>query len=121
MLSTYAVQDLFRQMSVFAGAFDLAAIEAVCASASERDLLDLLAALVDKSLVVVEERAGRTEYRLLDSLRVFARAALASGELYASDPAKAAALAKTRSEHARVLAQAEEEWLAAGEALQATG
>jgi ATP-binding cassette subfamily F protein 3 len=47
-------------------------------------------------------------------------AALASGELYASDPAKAAALAKTRSEHARVLAQAEEEWLAAGEALQAT-
>ena len=47
-------------------------------------------------------------------------AALASGELYASDPAKAAALAKTRSDHARILAQAEEEWLAAGEALQAT-
>ena len=47
-------------------------------------------------------------------------AALASGELYGSDPAKAAALAKTRSKYAHVLAQAEEEWLAAGEALQAT-
>jgi ATP-binding cassette subfamily F protein 3 len=44
-------------------------------------------------------------------------AALASGELYTRDPAKAAALAKARSEHSRVLAQAEEEWLAAGAAL----
>ena len=47
-------------------------------------------------------------------------AALASGEIYVSDPAKAAVLAKTRSEHARILAQTEEEWLAAGEALQST-
>jgi ATP-binding cassette subfamily F protein 3 len=44
-------------------------------------------------------------------------ATLASGELYSRDPAKAAALAKTRSEHSRILAQAEEEWLAAGAAL----
>jgi ATP-binding cassette subfamily F protein 3 len=44
-------------------------------------------------------------------------AALASGELYSRDPAKAAALAKARSEHSRVLAQAEEAWLAAGAAL----
>ncbi len=44
-------------------------------------------------------------------------AALASGELYAQDPAKAAALAKARSENARILAQAEEDWLAAGDAL----
>jgi ATP-binding cassette subfamily F protein 3 len=44
-------------------------------------------------------------------------AALASGELYARDPAKAAALAKARSDHSRILAQAEEQWLAAGAAL----
>ena len=43
---------------------------------------------------------------------------LASGELYARDPAQAAALAKARSEQARILARAEEEWLAAGTALQ---
>jgi ATP-binding cassette subfamily F protein 3 len=44
-------------------------------------------------------------------------AALASADLYSRDPAKAATLAKARSEHSRVLAQAEEEWLAAGAAL----
>jgi ATP-binding cassette subfamily F protein 3 len=45
-------------------------------------------------------------------------AALASGELYTREPAKAAALAKARSESARILAKTEEEWLAAGTALQ---
>jgi len=48
-------------------------------------------------------------------------AALASDDLYTTDPAKAAALAKMRSEHARVLSKTEEEWLEAGEALQAVG
>jgi ATP-binding cassette subfamily F protein 3 len=48
-------------------------------------------------------------------------AALASGELYSNDPAKAAALARTRSESARILAKVEEEWLAAGTALQTAG
>jgi len=48
-------------------------------------------------------------------------ATLASGKLYASDPMKAAALAKTRAERASRLETAEEEWLATGEALQAAG
>jgi ATP-binding cassette subfamily F protein 3 len=46
-------------------------------------------------------------------------AALANGELYAREPAKAAAIAKARSEHASALAKAEEDWLAAGAALEA--
>jgi ATP-binding cassette subfamily F protein 3 len=46
-------------------------------------------------------------------------AALADGELYAREPAKAAAIAKARSEHASALAKAEEDWLAAGAALEA--
>jgi ATP-binding cassette subfamily F protein 3 len=39
-------------------------------------------------------------------------------ELFASDPAKAADLAKTRAERAGRLARAEEEWLAASEAYE---
>jgi ATP-binding cassette subfamily F protein 3 len=39
--------------------------------------------------------------------------------LYAREPAKAAAIAKARSEHASALAKAEEDWLAAGAALEA--
>jgi ATP-binding cassette subfamily F protein 3 len=45
--------------------------------------------------------------------------ALADGELFARDPAKAAALAKARSENANALVKAEEDWLAAGAALEA--
>jgi ATP-binding cassette subfamily F protein 3 len=49
-------------------------------------------------------------------------AALADGNLFARDPAKAAALAKTRAASAAALAQAEDDWLTAGAALQdATG
>jgi ATP-binding cassette, subfamily F, member 3 len=46
-------------------------------------------------------------------------AALADGELFAREPAKAAAMTKTRSDSARALAKAEEDWLAAGSALEA--
>jgi ATP-binding cassette subfamily F protein 3 len=46
-------------------------------------------------------------------------AALADGQLFARDPAKAAAIARARSENADALARAEEDWLAAGAALEA--
>jgi ATP-binding cassette, subfamily F, member 3 len=44
--------------------------------------------------------------------------ALAEGSLFAQDPAKAAVLAKARADAASALAAAEEEWLAASEALE---
>jgi ATP-binding cassette, subfamily F, member 3 len=44
---------------------------------------------------------------------------LADSSLFSRDPAKGAALAKARSEHAEALAKAEEVWLAAGAALEA--
>jgi ATP-binding cassette subfamily F protein 3 len=46
-------------------------------------------------------------------------AALADGELFTREPVKAAAIAKQRAENARALAKAEEDWLAAGAALEA--
>ena len=45
-------------------------------------------------------------------------AQLADGTLFARDPAKAAAISKSRAESADTLAKAEEDWLAAGAALQ---
>jgi predicted ATPase/class 3 adenylate cyclase len=64
----------FAGLSVFAGGFDLAAAEAVCGAAGTLDLVD---ALVAKSLVVAYPRAGGMRYRMLDSIREFARARLA--------------------------------------------
>jgi predicted ATPase/class 3 adenylate cyclase len=73
-LLTDEQQVLLRRLSVFAGGFTLDAIEDVCADerTPAEDLLDHLTALVDRSLVLVDQdRDGR--YRLLDTVRHYAR------------------------------------------------
>ncbi len=64
-----AERVLLRQLSVFAGGFDVEAALAVCPTAS----LELLAALTDRSLIMLErsDRAG-PRYRMLASVREFA-------------------------------------------------
>ncbi len=64
---------LFRRLSVFAGGWTLEAAEAVCAEdgIAEGEVLDLLSRLVDKSLVVVRERAGEARYRFLETIRQY--------------------------------------------------
>ncbi|HEV2281289.1 MAG TPA: hypothetical protein VGX75_02720, partial [bacterium] len=66
-------QTLFRRLSVFAGGFALPAAEAVCAgeTIAHADVFDLLARLVDRSLVICEERDGETRYRLLETIREY--------------------------------------------------
>jgi predicted ATPase/class 3 adenylate cyclase len=64
---------LLRQLSVFVGGFWLEAVEAVCGE----EVLDLLSALAEKSLVLVEEQAGAARYRMLETIRQYARERLA--------------------------------------------
>lgn len=69
-------QELFEQLSVFAGGFDVSAVEAVCPSApSDPPALDTLASLVDKSMVLCAD-STRSRYRLLEPLREFGAARL---------------------------------------------
>jgi predicted ATPase/DNA-binding CsgD family transcriptional regulator len=76
-------QTLLRRLSVFAG-WSLEMAEQVCADEQipVSRILDLLAALIDKSLVALEdELAGDARYRLLDTIRQYAADRLAaSGE-----------------------------------------
>src|SRR5262249_10279535 len=68
--------------SVFAGGFDLQSACAVAGSddSDEYAVLDLLDALVRKSLLVVDRSAGRTRYSMLETIRQFAEEQLvASG------------------------------------------
>ena len=71
---------LLRRLSVFAG-WSLEMAERVCADEQipAGDMLDLLAALVDKSLVVREpEVLGQARYRMLDTIREYAADKLAA-------------------------------------------
>lgn len=74
-LLTQPEQVLLRRLSVFAGGFTLDAVEAVCPDPplQQTELLDLLAKLVDKSLVVSERKAAGTRYRQLETVRQFCR------------------------------------------------
>lgn len=75
---------ILQRLSIFAGGATLEAAEAVC-GCKEIDpykILDGLARLVDKSLVVVErQKSGETRYRLLETIRQYAGEKLSeSGE-----------------------------------------
>ena len=73
-------QRLLARLAVFAGRFQLEAVEACCLGPDlwASDALDLLSGLVDKSLVVADHTATRTRYRLLETVRHYAEARLAS-------------------------------------------
>jgi predicted ATPase/class 3 adenylate cyclase len=82
-LLSEAEQRVFRRVSVFAGGWTLEGATAVCTDeeVEEWDLLDLLSALVDKSLIVTERSFDDQRYRMLESTRQYARERLAqSGE-----------------------------------------
>ncbi len=72
-----AEKVLLNRLSVFAGGFTLEAVEAVAADAPSANTLDLLTALVDKSLALVEHSTPAARYRLLETVRQYARARLA--------------------------------------------
>ncbi len=77
-------RTLLRRLSVFAGGFNLEAVEAVCTGdgVDVVSVLDLVANLVDKSLVVAEGLNGETRYRLLETIRQYGLERLqASGEV----------------------------------------
>jgi non-specific serine/threonine protein kinase len=74
---------LLRRLSVFAGGWSFEAAQEVCGDGLNDDVLDLLAHLANKSLVVVEGQieAAEGRYRLLETIRQYARdKLLASGE-----------------------------------------
>jgi predicted ATPase/class 3 adenylate cyclase len=83
-LLTEAERRFFARLAVFAGGWTLEAAEEVCAGEGVEgaEVLDLLTRLLDKSLVVAEAQApaGDLRYRLLETLRQYARQRLAAGD-----------------------------------------
>jgi hypothetical protein len=67
-----AEKILLEQCSVFAGGFDLQSACAVSGSNDEFATLDLLDALVRKSLLIADRSADATRYSMLETIREFA-------------------------------------------------
>jgi predicted ATPase/DNA-binding SARP family transcriptional activator len=72
---------LLQRLSVFTGGFTLEAAEQICAGGAidTRDVLDLVAALVERSLVVMQEQGDSARYHLLEVVRQYAAECLAEG------------------------------------------
>src|SRR5512146_1441087 len=70
-LLTETERERFRQLSVFVGGFTLDALESVAQLDSNPAVLHVLSRLVDKSLVIVEQRDD-VRYQLLETIRQYA-------------------------------------------------
>jgi predicted ATPase len=74
-------KTVLERCSVFAGGFDLQSACAVMGSDDDFATLDLLDALVRKSLLVADRSSGRTRFSMLETIRQFAEEQLvARGE-----------------------------------------
>ncbi len=97
-----AEKVLLKRCSVFAGGFDLQSACAVMGSDDDFATLDLLDALVRKSLLVADRSSGRTRFSMLETIRQFAEEQLvARGEA-----------SKIRAAHSRYFAGREADILA---------
>jgi non-specific serine/threonine protein kinase len=73
-LLTDAEQAMLRRVAVFAGGWTLKKAEDICSGEGIEPtaVIDLLSSLVDKNLMLVDERDGTTRYRMLETVRQYA-------------------------------------------------
>ncbi|SRR5216683_724685 len=80
-------QQLFRRLSIFVGGCELLAVEALCRGVGDQstDVLNVIASLLDKSLILQDEQAGdEPRFMMLETMREFGLEALVvSGEIEA--------------------------------------
>lgn len=77
-------KTLLNRLAVFKGGWDMEAAEAICGTdpLDPMDVLDLMTFLVEKSLVMMDESGDETRYKMLETIRDYAREKLeGSGEL----------------------------------------
>jgi DNA-binding CsgD family transcriptional regulator/tetratricopeptide (TPR) repeat protein len=101
---------LWARSSVFAGGFDAAMAEAVCADAAlpSEVIFDCIYDLVGKSILVREESGGRVRFRVLETIREFGQGML-------SDAERAELYLRHLACCSRLMADSVEQWFGAGQ------
>ncbi|NHU47653.1 MULTISPECIES: ATP-binding protein [Rhodococcus] len=105
-LCTPTEQTLWARASVFAGGFALDALEAVCSDEllPADTLLDTVAGLTDKSILIRGEQGGRVRFRMLETIREYGQARLREGT------SETAVQRKHRDWYWRLIEKAAAEW-----------
>jgi tetratricopeptide (TPR) repeat protein len=100
-------QALWAQASVFADGFELDAAEAVCSGdgIARETTLDLVAGLVNKSILTRTDRGGEPRFRMPEPLREYGRERLSASDR------QTALLARHRDHYGRLVEKAGREWL----------
>ena len=103
-LLTDTERTVLERCSVFAGGFDLQSACAVAGSDELDDyaILEILDALVRKSLLIADRSSGRTRFSILETIRQFAEEQLVAGGL----------ATEVRAAHARYFAGREADVMA---------
>jgi non-specific serine/threonine protein kinase len=72
-LCSPAERTVWARLAVFSGGFELDAAEAVCSGdgIAPDSVFDLVASLVDKSIIMRDEHEGGVRYRLLETIREY--------------------------------------------------
>lgn len=105
-LCTPQEQALWGRLAVFAGSFELDAAEGICAGEQvPDDLMDVVASLVDKSILIREEAGAVVRYRLLETLRDYGREKLQATGDYA------ARRRRHRDWYQQLVQRAKDEWI----------
>ncbi|GAB3979970.1 LuxR family transcriptional regulator [Actinoallomurus acanthiterrae] len=77
-LCTESERTLWARCSVFAGEFDLDAVESVCTDDdADEDVFVIVAGLIGKSVLAVEQTGRIARYRMLETIRQFGQERLA--------------------------------------------
>ncbi|QCQ93665.1 ATP-binding protein [Rhodococcus sp. SGAir0479] len=80
-LCTPSEQWLWARLAIFAGSFDLDAVEGILGGeATDEDLVDLVTSLVDKSVLIREAAGASVRFRMLETLRDYGRGLLLDEE-----------------------------------------
>jgi non-specific serine/threonine protein kinase len=106
-LCSRAERLLWARLSVFAGGFELDAAEGICADdrLAANDVLELLAGLVGKSVLIAEHREGVARYRLPEPLREYGQERLHESGEYTS------LRRRHRDWHEQLARRADTDWL----------